>query len=227
MPLDTESLGSLRIERSSATSGGGNRTGLYIGIAVVLLLVAAGTWFFMRPQAHRSLHRRRRSGLQWPESGHIGAQRVGLRGRATHGHGLFEGHGQGPRDLRRGRHGSEEGPGARAPRSGQQLDHAHDGGARARSRETQSHGDRSAPGRRAPQSRAQRSAGQAAAREPDGARYLARRSERAGRAPRGLAGAGEGVGKQPRHAAHRLQRSERARAVRRAWSFPRTRSRAR
>jgi multidrug efflux pump subunit AcrA (membrane-fusion protein) len=50
MPLDTESLGSLRIERSKATSGGGNRTGLYIGIAVVLLVVAAGTWFFMRPK---------------------------------------------------------------------------------------------------------------------------------------------------------------------------------
>jgi HlyD family secretion protein len=50
MPLDTESLGSLRIERSSATSGGGNRMGLYISIAVVLLLVAAGTWFFMRPK---------------------------------------------------------------------------------------------------------------------------------------------------------------------------------
>jgi len=50
MPLDTESLGSLRIERSSATSGGGNRVGLYISIAVVLLVVAAGTWFFMRPK---------------------------------------------------------------------------------------------------------------------------------------------------------------------------------
>jgi RND family efflux transporter MFP subunit len=50
MPLDTESLGSLRIERSSVTSGGGNRMGLYIGIAVVLLLIAAGTWFFMRPK---------------------------------------------------------------------------------------------------------------------------------------------------------------------------------
>ena len=50
MPLDTESLGSLRIERSTATSGGANRTGLYIGIAVVLLVVAAGTWFFMRPK---------------------------------------------------------------------------------------------------------------------------------------------------------------------------------
>jgi RND family efflux transporter MFP subunit len=50
MPLDTESLGSLRIERSSANSGGGNRTGLYVGIAIVLVLVAAGTWFFMRPK---------------------------------------------------------------------------------------------------------------------------------------------------------------------------------
>jgi RND family efflux transporter MFP subunit len=50
MPLDTESLGSLRIERSSASSGGGNRMGLYISIVVVLLLVAAGTWFFMRPK---------------------------------------------------------------------------------------------------------------------------------------------------------------------------------
>jgi RND family efflux transporter MFP subunit len=50
MSLDTESLGSLRIDRSTATSGGGNRTGLYVSIAVVLVLVAAGTWFFMRPK---------------------------------------------------------------------------------------------------------------------------------------------------------------------------------
>jgi RND family efflux transporter MFP subunit len=50
MPLDTESLGSLRIERSNVTSGGGNRTGLYIGIAAVLVVVAAGTWFYLRPK---------------------------------------------------------------------------------------------------------------------------------------------------------------------------------
>src|SRR6188508_1634847 len=49
MPLDTESLGSLRIERSSATSDT-NRTGLYIGLAVGLLVVAAGTWFYLRPK---------------------------------------------------------------------------------------------------------------------------------------------------------------------------------
>jgi RND family efflux transporter MFP subunit len=49
MPLDTESLGSLRIERSSATSDS-NRTGLYIGLAVGLLVVAAGTWFYLRPK---------------------------------------------------------------------------------------------------------------------------------------------------------------------------------
>src|SRR6187455_672116 len=44
MPLDTESLGSLRIERSTVTTGG-NRTGLYVGLAVGLLVVAAGVWF--------------------------------------------------------------------------------------------------------------------------------------------------------------------------------------
>ncbi|MES1263918.1 MAG: biotin/lipoyl-binding protein, partial [Peristeroidobacter soli] len=49
MPLDTESLGSLRIERSSPTSGG-NRTGLYVGLAVGILVVAAGVWFYMRPK---------------------------------------------------------------------------------------------------------------------------------------------------------------------------------
>src|SRR6187402_1743756 len=49
MPLDTESLSSLRIERSS-TPAGGSRTGLYIGIAVTVVLVAAGAWFFMRPK---------------------------------------------------------------------------------------------------------------------------------------------------------------------------------
>src|SRR5690349_15398527 len=49
MPLDTESLGSLRIERSTVTTGG-NRTGLYIGLAVGLLVVAAGVWFYLRPK---------------------------------------------------------------------------------------------------------------------------------------------------------------------------------
>jgi len=50
MPLDTESLSSLRIERSNPVSGGGGRTGLYVGIAVTVLVVAAGAWYFMRPK---------------------------------------------------------------------------------------------------------------------------------------------------------------------------------
>jgi RND family efflux transporter MFP subunit len=49
MALDTESLGSLRIDRSTG-SAGGNRTGLYVTIAVVLVVLAAGAWFFLRPQ---------------------------------------------------------------------------------------------------------------------------------------------------------------------------------
>jgi RND family efflux transporter MFP subunit len=49
MALDTESLGSLRIDRSAVGSGG-NRTGLYATLAVVLVAVAAGTWFFLRPK---------------------------------------------------------------------------------------------------------------------------------------------------------------------------------
>jgi RND family efflux transporter MFP subunit len=49
MALDTESLGSLRIDRSTVSSST-NRTGLYITIAVVLVLLAAGTWFFLRPK---------------------------------------------------------------------------------------------------------------------------------------------------------------------------------
>jgi RND family efflux transporter MFP subunit len=49
MPLDTESLGSLRIERSNDTAGS-NRTGLYIGLAVGLVVVAAGAWFFLSPK---------------------------------------------------------------------------------------------------------------------------------------------------------------------------------
>jgi hypothetical protein len=49
MPLDTESLSSLRIERSNLPTGG-NRTGLYVGIAVTVLVVVAGVWFFMRPK---------------------------------------------------------------------------------------------------------------------------------------------------------------------------------
>jgi len=49
MALDTESLGSLRIDRSTVSSGG-NRTGLYVTIAVVLVVLAAGAWFYLRPK---------------------------------------------------------------------------------------------------------------------------------------------------------------------------------
>jgi RND family efflux transporter MFP subunit len=49
MALDTESLGSLRIERSNPVSSG-NRTGLYISIAAIVLVLAAGAWFFLRPK---------------------------------------------------------------------------------------------------------------------------------------------------------------------------------
>jgi RND family efflux transporter MFP subunit len=49
MALDTESLGSLRIDRTTVSSGG-NRTGLYATIAVVVVVLAAGAWFYLRPK---------------------------------------------------------------------------------------------------------------------------------------------------------------------------------
>ena len=49
MALDTESLGSLRIDRTTV-SPGGKRTGLYVTLAVVLVVLAAGAWFFLRPK---------------------------------------------------------------------------------------------------------------------------------------------------------------------------------
>jgi RND family efflux transporter MFP subunit len=49
MALDTESLGSLRIDRTTVSSGG-NRTGLYSTIAVVVVALAAGAWFYLRPE---------------------------------------------------------------------------------------------------------------------------------------------------------------------------------
>ena len=50
MPLDTESLGSLRIERSNTASAGGSRKVLYISLAAIALAVAGGAWFFLRPK---------------------------------------------------------------------------------------------------------------------------------------------------------------------------------
>ena len=49
MALDTESLGSLRIDRTTVDSGG-NRTGLYVTLAVVVVVLAAGAWFFLQPK---------------------------------------------------------------------------------------------------------------------------------------------------------------------------------
>src|SRR3982751_1256179 len=52
MPLDSDSLGSLRIDRSAVDSGGGNgRKILYISVAVVALAgVAAGLWYWLGGQ---------------------------------------------------------------------------------------------------------------------------------------------------------------------------------
>jgi len=50
MPLDTESLGSLRIERSNTASAGGSRKGLYISLVAIAVVVAGGAWFFLRPK---------------------------------------------------------------------------------------------------------------------------------------------------------------------------------
>jgi RND family efflux transporter MFP subunit len=49
MPLDTESLGSLRIDRSSPAPSGSRKV-LFTSIAAVLVVVAAGTWWFLRPK---------------------------------------------------------------------------------------------------------------------------------------------------------------------------------
>ena len=49
MALDTESLGSLRIDRTTVNSGG-NRTGIYATIAVIVVVLAAGAWFYLRPK---------------------------------------------------------------------------------------------------------------------------------------------------------------------------------
>ncbi|HEU5136361.1 MAG TPA: efflux RND transporter periplasmic adaptor subunit [Steroidobacteraceae bacterium] len=51
MPLDTESLGSLRIERSAPSSGGGMSRGLLVGIVAAVVVVAAALAFiFLRPK---------------------------------------------------------------------------------------------------------------------------------------------------------------------------------
>ena len=65
---------------------------------------------------------------------------------------------------------------------------------------------------------------QAAAGQPDGARRLARRSERAGRAARGLAGAGQGRRERPRRCAATISTICKCARHSRAWSSPRTRS---
>ena len=49
MALDTESLGSLRIDRTTVNYGG-NRTGIYATIAVIVVVLAAGAWFYLRPK---------------------------------------------------------------------------------------------------------------------------------------------------------------------------------
>jgi RND family efflux transporter MFP subunit len=51
MPLDTESLGSLRIERSNTASAGGSRKVLYISLVAIAVVVAGGAWFFLRPKS--------------------------------------------------------------------------------------------------------------------------------------------------------------------------------
>src|SRR3954453_20490977 len=49
MPLDSDTLGSLRIDRTAPASGGGSgKRLLYIGITVVaVLLIAGGLWFWL------------------------------------------------------------------------------------------------------------------------------------------------------------------------------------
>ena len=126
MPLDTESLSSLRIERSNTPSGG-NRTGLYIGIAITLVVVAAGAWFFMRPkptEVSTVVAEAESSGPSLGNSvlnasGYVVARRMATVSSKVTGKVL--------EIYRRGRHGGEEGPGARAPRSREQRDHADDG----------------------------------------------------------------------------------------------------
>jgi len=49
MPLDNESLGSLRIDRSHPGEGG-SRKGLFAGIAVGIAVIGAGAWFYLQPK---------------------------------------------------------------------------------------------------------------------------------------------------------------------------------
>ena len=227
MALDTESLGSLRIDRSTCQFRRQPHAAFTSTIAVVVVVLAAGAWFFLRPKPTEITTVVAEAESSGPSlgtsvlnaSGYVVARRMATVSSKVTGKVL---------EIY-----VEEGMEVKKDQVLARLDpensshHADDGRAGARSRAPQSHRDRSAPRGSAPQSRAQRNAGEAAAREPDGARYFARRSERAGRAPRGLAGAGQGVREQPRHAAHRLQRSRMCARRSTAWSFPRTRSRAR
>ena len=96
-------------------------------------LVAAGTWFFMRPKPTEVTTVVAEADSSGPSlgtsvlnaSGYVVARRMATVSSKVTGKML--------EIYRRRRHGSEEGPGAGAPRSGEQRDHADDGGARARS----------------------------------------------------------------------------------------------
>ena len=120
-----DDLAALRIERDPVRPGSRRWVGWVI-VLVVLSAIGAGAWRYFtreRPIEVSGGHGHRARG------GHAGrgAERLRLRHGAAARDGVVEDHGQGHRGERRGGHGRERGPGARAAR---RLDVAGGAGAR-------------------------------------------------------------------------------------------------
>ena len=183
MPLDSDSLGSLRIDRSVSTSdGGGSKRLIYIGVAVVIAAALAfGLWSWLGKKTLEVTTVTAEADSSGPSlgnsvlnaSGYVVARRMATVSSKVTGKVLeiFV----------------EEGMEVQKDQVLARLDPVN-----SRTILTMAERELDAARRNLTeievrlaeaqaQPRAQRSAGQAAAREPDGARYLARGSERAGR----------------------------------------------
>ena len=219
MALDTETLGSLRIERSNATSAAATARGAVTRPSRSSSSSVAAGALVLRRQDHRSHDGRRGSGVRGPSlgnsvlnaSGYVVARRMSTVSSKVTGK-IAEIY-------------VEEGMAVEKGQVLARLDPIN-----SQTMLTMAERELEASRRNLAEievrlADAQRNlerneaARQAAARQPDRARYLARRSQRAGRAPRSLAGAGQGRRERPADAAHRLQRSRSARAVRRRRHF--------
>ena len=111
-----DDLASLRIDAHARAGEQRSRSWIYI-VLVLLLFGGAGGWFWsQRMQATPVKTAAVSVRAPGPAVGGRGAQRLRLRHRAAPRDRLVEGHRQGDRGERRGRHGGQEGPGARAPR---------------------------------------------------------------------------------------------------------------